>query len=67
MSPNRSIAVDPRVEVLTANELEVLADTSLELADLYARAVPFMEDQAGRQAAVALSNWRRSRGLYFRS
>jgi hypothetical protein len=62
----RSIGVDPRVEVLGANELELLADQSLELADRYARAAPFMEDEEGRQIARALSNWRRRRGHYFR-
>jgi hypothetical protein len=66
VSVDRSIAFGPRVGVLTADELEVLADKSLELADRYARAAAFMEDQEGRQMALALSDWRRSRGLYFR-
>jgi hypothetical protein len=62
----RSIGVDPRAEVLAANELELLADQSFELADRYARAAPLMEDEEGRQIARALSNWRRTRGQYFR-
>lgn len=66
MSFKRSIGLDARVEVLAANELEVLADKSLELADRYARAAPFVEDEEGRQIALALSNWRRTRGQYFR-
>jgi hypothetical protein len=53
-------------KVLVANELELLAEMSLELADRYARAAPFMEDDDGRQVALVLSTWRRSRGLYFR-
>jgi len=52
-------------KVLVANELELLAEMSLELADRYARAAPFMEDDDGPLALV-LSTWRRSRGLYFR-
>ena len=60
------VGCDPRVEVLAANELEVLADTSLELADRYARAAPFMDDENGRRIALALSRWRRSRAQYFR-
>jgi hypothetical protein len=66
VSFQRAIGVDPRVGVLAANELEVLADESLELADRYARAAPFMEDEEGRQIALTLSNWRRTRGQYFR-
>jgi hypothetical protein len=66
VSVKRGVPVDPRVGGLAANELEMLADKSLELADRYARAAPFMEDEEGRQIALALSNWRRSLGLYFR-
>ena len=61
----RSIAVDARVKVLVANELGLLAEMSDELADRYARAAPFMDDEDGRQVALALSTWRR-RGQYFR-
>ena len=66
MSFKRSIAVDTRVELLAANELEVLAEMSLELADRYARAAGYVEDHEGRQVALALSSWRRSRSFYFR-
>jgi len=66
VSFKRSIAVDAPVKVLAANELGLLAEMSLELADRYARAAPFMDDEDGRQVALALSNWRRSRGQYFR-
>jgi len=64
MSSKRS--VDAAVVPLAADELEVLADLSLERADRYAQAAPFMDDEAGRQLALALSDWRRCRGLYFR-
>ena len=67
MSFSRAIGVDPRVGALAANELEVLADKSLELADRYARAAPFMEDEEGRQIALALSNWRDSRAVLSRA
>ena len=66
MSLKRSIGVEPRVELLAANELEILADKSLELADRYERAAALMEDEEERRIALGLSNWRRSRGLYFR-
>jgi len=62
----RSIGVDAWVEVLAANELQLLADKSLELADRYERDAAFMEDEDGRQIALALSRWRRCRGRYFR-
>ncbi len=66
MSLKRSIDIDARIEALAANELEWLADRSLELAVRYERDAAFMEDQEGRQIAVALSTWRRRRGQYFR-
>ena len=66
VSFKRSIGVDARVEGLAANELELLADKSLGLADRYERAAAFMEDEEGRQTALALSNWRRRRGQHFR-
>jgi hypothetical protein len=59
-------AVSPRVELLAANELQLLADNSLELADRYERDAEFMEDEEGRQIALTLSSWRRHRGRYFR-
>lgn len=65
VSFTRSIGVDARAEVLAANELQLLADTSLELADRYERDAEFMEDEEGRQIALALSRWRRRRGRYF--
>ena len=58
-------AVSPRVELLAANELQLLADNSFELADRYERGAEFMEDEEGRQIALTLSNWRRHRGRYF--
>jgi hypothetical protein len=58
--------MDERVETLTANELQVLADMNLELADKYERGVTYMEDEERRQIALALSRWRRHRGLRFR-
>ena len=60
MSVRRSIGVDARVERLMADELEVLADNSLELADRYARVARFMDDEKGRQIAVVLSRMSRS-------
>jgi len=66
VSVTRSSGVDTRVEVLAANELQLLADKSLELADRYERAAAFMEDEEGRQIALALARWRRCRGRYFR-
>jgi hypothetical protein len=59
-------AVSPRVELLAANELQLLADNSLDLADRYERDAEFMDDEEGRQIALTLSNWRRHRGRYFR-
>ena len=56
----------PRAEILAANELQLLADRSLELAERYERDAEFMEDEQGRQTALALANWRRQRGRYFR-
>lgn len=66
MSFTRSIAIDARAEVLAANELQLLADSSFELADRYERDAAFMEDEEGRQIALALARWRRRRGRYFR-
>lgn len=66
MSFTRSAGADPRADVLAAHELEVLADASLELAGRYEQHARSMKDDEGRQVALALSNWRRRRGLYFR-
>jgi hypothetical protein len=55
-----------RFEILEANELELLADRSLELAERYERDAEFMEDREGRQIALALANWRRQRSRLFR-
>lgn len=52
-------------EVLAASELQLLADASLELADRYERDAAFMDDEEGRQIALALSKWRRRRGRHF--
>jgi hypothetical protein len=62
----RILATNPRVDVLAANELEFLADRSLELARRYERAADFMDDEEGQQVALALSAWRRDRSRYFR-
>jgi hypothetical protein len=62
----RAMSIDALVEVLAANELELLADASLELADQYERGAAFMDDDQGRRIALALSRWRRSRGRFFR-
>ena len=59
-------AVSPRVDLLASNELQLLADKSLELADRYERDAEFMDDKEGRQIALTLSSWRRDRGRYFR-
>jgi hypothetical protein len=59
-------AVSPRVELLAANELQLLADNSLALADRYERNAEFMEDEEGRQIALTLASWRRHRGRFFR-
>lgn len=58
-------AMDARVDLLAASELELLADASLELADRYERNAEFMEDEQGRRVALALSRWRRDRARYF--
>jgi hypothetical protein len=55
-----------RAEILEANELELLADRSLELAERYERDAEFMEDEQGRQIALALAGWRRQRSRLFR-
>jgi hypothetical protein len=62
----RILAANPRVDILAANELELLADRSVELAHRYERAADFMDDEEGREVALALSAWRRERGRYFR-
>lgn len=59
-------AVSPTVEMLGANELQLLADKCLELAERYERDAEFMDDEEGRQVALTLSSWRRQRGRYFR-
>jgi hypothetical protein len=60
------VRVDERVEILTANELQVLADMNLELADKYERGATYMEDEERCQIALGLSRWRRRRGRHFR-
>jgi hypothetical protein len=65
MTFTRSIAVDAQTE-LSAYELRLLADASVELADQYERHAAFMEAEEQRQVAVALSEWRRTRARYFR-
>jgi hypothetical protein len=55
-----------RTEILEAEELQLLADRSLELAERYDRDAEFMDDEEGRQIALALSNWRRQRSRFFR-
>lgn len=57
---------NPRAEILEANELQLLADRSLELAERYERDAEFMEDEEGRQIALALAEWRRDRSRLFR-
>ena len=52
--------------VLVSDELQLLADMSLELAERYERSAPFMDSDEERQAALALSRWRRDRGRHFR-
>ena len=60
------LGANPRAEALGANELQLLADRSLELAERYERDAEFMGDEEGRQIALALSKWRRDRSRYFR-
>ena len=57
---------NPRAETLGANELQLLADRSLELAERYEQDAEFMGDEEGRQIALSLSKWRRDRARYFR-
>jgi hypothetical protein len=66
VSFKRFVRVDEREELLTANELQLLADMNLELADQYERGAPYMEDEESRQIALVLSRWRRRRGREFR-
>jgi hypothetical protein len=66
VSFSRCIAVPTWAQALTANELQLLADTSLELADRYERAAQSMGDEQGREVALVLATWRRDRGRYFR-
>jgi hypothetical protein len=72
-SPGQSAAAlpqeqpaDARAEILEANELQLLADRSLALAERYERDAEFMDDDEGRQIALALANWRRRRSRFFR-
>ena len=58
--------IDQGLDVLGASELQLLADMSLDLAVGYERSAGFMEDEDGRQLALALSRWRRDRARYFR-
>lgn len=60
------LATNPRADTLGANELQMLADRSLELAERYERDAEFMGDEEGREIALALSSWRRNRARYFR-
>jgi hypothetical protein len=62
----RKQPANARAEILEANELELLADRSLKLAERYERDAEFMEDEEGRQIALALADWRRQRSLLFR-
>jgi hypothetical protein len=66
VSFKRFVRLDKRVEILTANELQLLADMNLELADQYERGAPYMENEEGRRIALVLSRWRRRRGRDFR-
>jgi hypothetical protein len=65
VSLHHTLEIDGRVEVLAADELQLLADANLELADRYERRAAFMDEQ-GQRVALALSKWRRHRGRYFR-
>ena len=64
--PWRKRLANARAEILEANELELLADRSLALAERYERDAEFMEDEEGRQIALALAAWRRQRSRLFR-
>lgn len=64
--PTRKRTGNARADILEANELELLADRSLELAERYERDAAFMEDEEGRQIALALADWRRQRSRLFR-
>jgi hypothetical protein len=66
VSSTRSIGIGEQSEVLASDELQLLADASLALADRYERDAEFMGDEDGRQTALALSRWRRQRSRYFR-
>jgi hypothetical protein len=59
------MVTDALAELLSASELQLLADASLELAEQYERGAAFMEDDDGRRIALALASWRRCRGRYF--
>ena len=60
------MCTDPRVEVLAANELQLLADLSMDLATKYERNAALIEDEDVRRLTLALSKWRRERARYFR-
>jgi hypothetical protein len=62
----RLLAPIAEAEALASSELQLLADASLEIAARYERDAAFMDDEEGRQLALALSRWRRLRSRYFR-
>ena len=66
MSSEQPIVADAQAHLLTANELQLLADMNLELADGYEQSAVYMENEEGRRIALTLSRWRRRRGRYFR-
>lgn len=61
----RSFDAVAEAGALASSELQLLADASIELADRYERDAAFMEDEEGRQLALALASWRRRRGRRF--
>lgn len=66
MSVVQPSGFDPRLAVLGASELQLLADASLDLAVRYEHNAEFMDDEGERRLALALSRWRRGRARYFR-
>jgi hypothetical protein len=65
MQFQRLLDESAETEVLGSSELQLLADASIELADRYEQGAAFMEDEEGREIALALSRWRRRRGRFF--
>ncbi len=66
MSFTGSVDVDGLAQVLVSDELELLADMSLDLAERYERSAGYMDSDEERQVALVLSRWRRDRGRHFR-